>query len=141
MSEHDQSILQEFYEKLKTQNKILIKVVWGLLAILLGGSVLLFVSFGEVKTQTKVTTDLLQFVSRDYTPIWYTEGMTELFTLHTEKVVSVLRGNSIMSSDIKKIDEDFLHTIKIMQDNFARMRGGTTSTSRSIHDSAKGSSR
>jgi hypothetical protein len=48
--------------------------------------------------------------------------------LHTEKVVATLKGND---KEIQKIDEEFEETMKIIQDNFIKMKGGMTQITRS----------
>lgn len=112
--------------------KRLMNVIYGLIITILGAGILQFISFGEVKAQVGTNAKLLQFISSDYTPTWYMTGMTELFAIHTEQIGAIIQGNE---SQIKKLNEDFQKTIKIMQDNFIRMRGGVTDATRSIKKS------
>lgn len=102
-----------------------------LTAILSVGSVQL-VSFGSVKKTVEQNDILLKFISKDYMPAWYGASMIKLMNLHTEKVIAVIKGANEV--EIKKIDDDFEQTIKIIENNFIQMRGGMTDIQRNLNN-------
>jgi len=137
MSEHEKSIVEQYCERMDQKHSRLLNVIYALIAVILGAGAIQFVSFGELKSQVATTTAKVTTMERDYVPTWYMTGMTKLYTLNTEKIVASVSKKD--DSEVKKINEEFLNTVEIMQDNFIRLRGGMTQTTRSVQNITGGS--
>lgn len=107
-------------------NLMLKVIAIGLVAFLATGTGLM-ISFGAVKTKVDNDHEKLLFVSRDYMPAWYGENMVKLMTLHTDRVVAAIKGQS---DEVARLNDEFEQTMKIINDNFIRYRGGMTTTTR-----------
>ena len=140
MSEQQEKFLEEYDKRYERMRNTLFGIISIIRVALLGSWFLIGKSQGKMEANLETITVKLSFISGDYTPAWYMSDMTKLFNLHTEKVVATL--NNANTEEIRRIDNDFNNTIRIMQDQFIRLRGGMTQTTRSLNarDAEKGSS-
>ena len=91
------------------------------------GSVQL-VSIGKMKNQLEDTIILLNFMSKDYVPLWYLEGMQKNMNYQTEEIVATINGNK---AKVQEINIKYLEFQRTMLNNFIQMRGGITNITRS----------
>ena len=131
-------LFRSYCEKMDARHRKLMNVIYGLIITIIGAGVIQLVSFGEVRAQVASNTKIVNFVSSDYTPTWYMEGMSELFSIHTRQISAIVGKDKI---EIESLNADFQRTVKIMQDNFIRMRGGMTNTTRSAKQAITGGSK
>jgi len=82
----------------------------------------------KIKSNLEEITASLKFISKDYVPYWYLQGMNDLYALNTERIIAVVAGKD--KAEIQRIENEFKQTIQIMQDNFIRMRGGMDNITR-----------
>ena len=92
------------------------------------GSVQL-VSIGKMKNQLEDTIILLNFMSKDYVPLWYLEGMQKNMNYQTEEIVATINGNK---AKVQEINIKYLEFQRTMLNNFIQMRGGLTNITRSV---------
>jgi uncharacterized membrane protein len=141
MSEQQDLFIKELCNKFDEKYKnlvvlfISVSVVFISAALIVGATQL--TKTAAMERQIEINTALLKTVSSDYTPTWYMSGMTKMYSLNTEKIVATLAGKN---EEVKKIDIEFLEVIEIMQNNFIRMRGGMTQTTRNVKLSGNGGS-
>jgi hypothetical protein len=93
------------------------------------GSVQL-ISFGKMKNQLEDTIERINFISKDYVPMWYLEGIQINTNYQTQEIVATIKGDG---AKVKDINEKYLEFQKIMLNNFIQMRGGITDVTRSIN--------
>jgi hypothetical protein len=130
MSDEQDKFLKEYDRRYERMRNTLLGVVFILIAAILGSWYLIGKSQGKVEANINEINNSLKFVSRDYAPAWYIKGITDLYTLNTEKIVAVLNNSN--QDEIKRIDIDFQKTVDIMQDQFILIRGGMNNTTRSV---------
>lgn len=130
MVETPEKWLHEFDKRYYRMRNTFISFIAVILSVFLSSWYLSGVRIGKLEKSMET----LEFVAKDYMPAWYGQNMVRLMDLHTEKVIATLKGNT---EEVKRIDAEFEEVIKIMQDNFIRMRGGMTTTTRSISNEEK----
>lgn len=118
-----------FCEKMDSKFDVLKSRLMWISGIILVAFIGVLVSYGATKNQVEKDTANIHFIARDYMPFWYGDNMIKLMNLHTEKVVATLNGND---KEVEKINKEFEETMKIIQDNFIKMRGGMTQITRSV---------
>jgi hypothetical protein len=136
----EEKFLESIDRKFTRMRNTMITIIAVILAAFLAVGAEQLFRIGAIDKQVTINTDLLHFVAKDYMPMMYMSDMTKLYTLHTEKVVAVLKGNSLMSDEVRRIDTDFENTIQIMQNLLIQTRGGVTNTTRSIKPQTQGGS-
>ena len=88
------------------------------------------VSFGKMKNQMEDTIDRLNFISKDYVPMWYLEGMQINMNYQTEEIIATIKGDG---EKVKEINKKYLEFQKIMLNNFIQMRGGVGTVTRNLN--------
>ena len=85
--------------------------------------------FGSLRAEVKQDAKLLNFISRDYIPAWFLEGMIETMNYQTEEIIATMNGDS---EKIAEINEKYTSHQKIMLNNIIKMREGMTRNTRSF---------
>jgi hypothetical protein len=129
MGEKEQSDFQCLCEQFDKKIGVLMKVIYGLMTLLLGGSIILLVTFGEVKAQTTENTRRVDYIWRDYMPTIFMSGIMKSYDIQTEAIVGALNGDRVK---IKEVNEQYSEFRKEMLNTLQQMRGGNTGVTRGI---------
>lgn len=70
---------------------------------------------------------LLRFVSKDYVPMWFLEGLQENNDYRTQEIIASIGGDE---KKLEAINKKYIAFQKIMISNMASMRGGMTNITR-----------
>ena len=108
---------------------IMIWIIGLLFTGLTGFQITQAVTFGAVRQQQETDHELLEFVSRDYSPAWYNENMIKLMTIHTDRVVAAIKENN---EEVARLNKEFESTMKVLNDNFIMSRGGMRTDTRGL---------
>lgn len=129
MTHETETKVHELCEKLDRRIKAVTWIAGLVISGLLTSIVLNTVSYGATKNQVEINTKKLDFVSRDYVPAWFLEGMFQNTTYQTEEIVATLKGEN---DKVKEINKKYLDFQKTMLNNLIQYRGGMTNITRSI---------
>ena len=92
------------------------------------GSAML-ISFGSVKSTVEEDNKRIDYITKDYVPLWFMEGMIQNQNYQTEEIVATLRGES---GKVKEINLKYIEFQKTMLNNLSKARGGFSNTTRSM---------
>jgi hypothetical protein len=133
MSVEEQSRVEDLVAKycrtMDDRHKNLIKIIWALVIVILGAGAIQFVSFGEVKAQSKSNADKIEFIDKNYIPSIFLEGMQQNYSYQLEEIVAVFTGDKEKVKDISRKYSDFQIT---MMRQLSQQKGSIPGTTRSI---------
>jgi hypothetical protein len=127
MSEQEKSIVEQYCKKMDDRYLSLMKVIYGLIIVILGAGAIQFVSFGATKNQVESLQKSVDFVSKDYIPTMFLEGLLKNQNYQTQEIVSTINGDK---QRVKEINEKYIDFQKTMLNNFIQQRGGYTNITR-----------
>ncbi len=131
MSDNEKTAVEQLCEMMEAKYTRLMNVVYGLVIVILGAGAIQFVSFGEVKAQAKITQERTDLIWRDYMPTIFMEGIMKTYSLQTQSIVAKFGGDAEI---VRKENEKFDELRKELLNNLQIMRGGMTSTIRSVKE-------
>lgn len=103
-------------------------LITAIIMIVLQGANLIGVAVNRVDIINNA--EKLQVVYKDYVPMWFMEGLQKNNDYRTEEIIATLKGDV---DEIKKINQKYIDFQKTMINNLIIMRGGMTTTVRSIN--------
>jgi len=103
-------------------------IVGIIFAVFVGVGGVSLISFGHMKHEVEDIIESVNFISRDYVPMWYLEGLQKNTNLQTEEIVATIKEDN---EKVKEINEKYLQFQKTMLNNFIQTRGGRTNITRS----------
>jgi hypothetical protein len=78
----------------------------------------------------KENSDKINFVSKDYVPMWFLEGLQKNNDYKTEEIIAVIKGDEV---NVKEINAKYIDFQKTMLNNMASMRGGYSQVTRGVN--------
>ena len=129
MSEKDEKTFEDYCNTFERKINRLVNIIYGLITLFIAGSLTLFVTFGELKAQTKETERKVNFVWNDYMPAMYLEGFSKNQNYQTQEIVATIKGDK---EAVKEINAKYIDFQKTMLDNMIKSRGGITNTVRGV---------
>jgi hypothetical protein len=98
----------------------------------IGGAILTafmaqLIGFGMVKSTVDETKYKVDYVWKDYVPMWYMEGMIKNMNYQTEEIVATIQGDK---ERVKQINVKYLEFQKTMLSNIVQARGGMSNITR-----------
>ena len=100
-------------------------LITALFMVILQGSLLVGVAINS--KDIKENTAKINFVAKDYVPMWFLEGLQKNNDYKTQEIIAVLRSDD---AKIKEINEKYIDFQKTMLNNLANMRGSYTQNTR-----------
>lgn len=88
----------------------------------------------------KLQGDKINVLWKESMPIWLSEGLTKLYTINNEKIISRVINDPDMLKDIKAYDDELNQNVDLLMNTLIKSRGGTTTTTRSIKATVTGGS-
>jgi hypothetical protein len=71
----------------------------------------------------------VDMVYNDYVPMWFMEGLQRSTNYQTEEIIATIKGDM---SKVKEINNKYMEFQRMMLNNLAQMRGGYSTTTRSL---------
>jgi cytochrome c biogenesis factor len=116
-----------YCKEFDTKVNRLVNIIYGLITLFLAGSLALFVTFGELKAQTREDERKIEIIWKDYMPAMYLEGFAKNQNYQTQEIVATIKGDK---EAVKEINAKYIDFQKTMLDNMIRSRGGIVNTTR-----------
>jgi hypothetical protein len=109
-------------------------IICALVMIILQGGNLVGVAINSsaIKNQSDDMVEAsakLNFVSKDYVPMWFLEGLQKNNDYKTQEIIAVLQGDDVK---IKEINEKYIDFQRTMLNNLSQMRGGYNNIIRGV---------